>query len=151
MPITGIATGAHDQLSHRSFVLQHPNSSLYSAIDASDVSGGWLVPSLKTNGDYSDYIRLTGISKKWSDGTSIPDGFTMGVYIINAAPNNLINVHSGSNTPGYSNYLPLANDVDPSGTGKMHGFKYPTELVYRLDLTENRWRLVSYQSYPIAT
>jgi hypothetical protein len=158
MPITGIATGAHDQLSHRSFVLQHPNSSLYSAIDALDVSGGWLVPSLKTNGDYSDYIRLTaasndfyGISKKWSDGTSIPDGFTMGVYIINAAPNNLINVHSGSNPPGYSNYLPLANDVDPSGTGKMHGFKYPTELVYRLDLTENRWRLVSYQSYPIAT
>ena len=158
MPVTGIATGSHPQLSNRNALLQHPNSSLYSATDALSVSGGWLVPSLKANGDYSDYIRLTatsndfyGISKKWSDGKDIPDGFTMGIYVINAAPNNLISIHNGSTPPGSSNFLSLANDVDPSGVGKMHSFKYPTELVYRLDLTENRWRLVSYQSYQIAT
>lgn len=165
MSVTGVATGAHDQLDHRNFPKQHPNCSTHPVLSTSSVGWLWLGNGPANDRgvfDRSDYVRVTlqgdtygdgvyGIKPTWQDGTAIPDGFLVGVYIANATPSTPKKAVSGATPPTGSGYLPLANDALPNGTGKQHTFNGPTELVYRLDLTEQRWRLVSFQTYAVVT
>jgi hypothetical protein len=166
MSITGVATGAHDQLDHRNFTKQHPNCSSYPVLSTS-ASVGWIwlgngPANDRGVSDRSDYVRVTlqgdtygdgvyGIKPTWQDGTEIPDGFLVGVYIANATPSTPKKAVSGATPPTGSGFLPLANDALPNGAGKQHTFNGPTELVYRLDLTEQRWRIVSFQTYSVVT
>ena len=158
LPITGAATVRHPDLSLRNAALQHPLSSLYSVGETETSASGWVDFAVGPPfGDRSDYVRLTlsggtlyGISKNWTDGTPIPDCFVMTVYIVGAAPSTPKQVVSGATPPDGSDFLPLANDAI-GGVAKQHEFSGPTELRYRLDLTEQRWRIVSYQTYTVVT
>jgi len=166
MSVTGVSTGAHDQLDHRNFKNQHPNCSSYPVLSTS-TSVGWIwlgngPANDRGVSDRSDYVRVTlqgdtygdgvyGIKPTWQDGTAIPDGFLVGVYLANATPSTPKKAVSGATPPTGSGFLPLANDALPNGVGKQHTFNGPTELVYRLDLTEQRWRLVSFQTYAVVT
>jgi hypothetical protein len=166
MSVTGVATGAHDQLDHRNFKNQHPNCSVHPVLSTS-ASVGWIwlgngPANDRGVSDRSDYVKVTlqgdtygdgvyGIKPTWQDGTEIPDGFLVGVYIANATPSTQKKAVSGATPPTGSGFLPLANDALPNGAGKQHTFNGPTELVYRLDLTEQRWRLVSFQTYAVVT
>ena len=46
-----------------------------------------------------------------------------------------------------SDFLPLANPVDPSGAGKNLDCTGPTKLFYQIDLDEQRWHFVGAYTY----
>ena len=158
MAISGASTGRHKDLSGRNDEFQHPECAIYSVSESVATAGGWLTPGVASNGDRVNHLRYSmpaqdffGIAKHWSDGTAIPDLFVMTIRIGNATPGDMKRVNSGATPPTGSDFLPLANDALPNGTGKMHSFNGPTTMQYQLNLTDGRWELLAFQTYAMVT
>jgi hypothetical protein len=153
LDIPGAVTGRHPDLTLRNVALQHPVSSTYPVIDTNSfvASNGFLVPGVSIAGDRSDYLRdslgtgdtLYGIAIAWLDGTPIPDGFIISVFLADATPSTPKRVYPGG-TPDSIDFLPIANN-SLGGASVPLTLTSPTELQFRLDLVAGVWRLINYQ------
>lgn len=147
----------HNNTLHRDALDCHPASAI-TPTDGGWVGDGdqWITMPIVSATTRSSSVRwsptspanLLGISKKWGDGTDIPQGFEIGVYIASASPSNIIQVTDGATPPPATDNLPLALPA-VDGIGDVMGLDGPTELKFKLDQIEWRWHLIASVTYTV--
>ena len=142
----------HPALSGRSVADQHPVTSITPIVESNTGSGWLTLANGSPAGARSSCVRWTasgstldGIDKLWSDGTAIPDFFEVCVFIVNASTGNPITINHNSTPSGTK--LPFSMALNAGDDFSMN-VSQPTELVFRLDLPANVWRLRTFVSYP---
>lgn len=158
MALTGGSTGRHQDLSGRELLNQHPTSASTPVVNTiTEVSPvGWFTlgtAAFDLKLAHVDHVRLIpagtdiyGFDKLWIDGAAIPDLKPIYVFLGTPTPSAPIVLHNGATPPGGSTFLPLSlpwNYGDSLDMDLLH----PTALEFRLDLTDNVWRLQSLVSY----
>ena len=146
-------TTVHNELTGRTAANCHPASSI-SPVGDTATGTEWFTLSFTTARVNGIRVTLTstflfsGLSKKWSDGTTIPDLFEALVYLRNPTPSEPATIADGASPPGGSDFLPLALDAF-QGASQSKQVEGPTALWLWLDLIEQRWHLKSAVTYTV--